>query len=106
MKTCTAVQLRVHDDAVAWAEACGIAAFDDFADHFMTHDSRIADRNGAAVDLEIGSTDAGVSDTHEHLACIETWLRNLVLCQLSRRGQYHGLHAGSSTLDLLFNSAR
>src|SRR5439155_708408 len=53
MEARAAVKLGVDDDPVAGAQPIGVAGVDDLPEHFMTHDSRIADRNRTAENLEI-----------------------------------------------------
>ena len=92
MKAVAAVQLRIDDDAIARVQ-CAVGGDD--ADHFMAHDPRIADRDRAAVDLEISAADAAVRHAHEDVARPgECRTRDLVRHEILRRAQHHGSHGG------------
>ena len=92
METGAAVQLRVDDDPLAGGEAAGVAPIDNPADHFVSHDPGIADRNRAAVDLEIRPADSAVRHADQHPAGVLSRARHLVGHQLARCFQDHGFH--------------
>ena len=99
METGAAIELRVDDNSVARSEMP--AALDHLADHLMAHDSRIGDRNRAAVDLQIGAADAAVGDANEHVAGIHPRPRHIVQHQLPRCPQDHGSHHGVLKLSVV-----
>src|SRR5437016_409895 len=83
-QTCAAVELRVDDDPLSRKERVGVARLHDLSDHFMAHDSRIADGNRAIVDFEIRSADAAVRHTNQHVAGNRPGPRHIVQHQLPR----------------------
>src|SRR5204863_3666457 len=100
METRAAVKLGVDDDAVPGPERLGVAGVDDFPEQFMTHDSRVADRNRAAENLEIGAADAAVRHADLHLAGVPTWPSHVIEDQIPGCAQDHGSHRGVMKLCL------
>src|SRR5437879_12770482 len=82
MEAFAAVQLGIDDDAVATPHRLGAAGLDDLAEHLVTHDPRIPDRNRAVVDFEIGTADAAVRHANLHLAGVLPRTGQLVHDQL------------------------
>jgi len=83
-----------HEPAIAvarfWLAYSGRP--DDFAEHFVTHDPRIADRNRAAVDLEIGTADPAVGHADLHLADVLPRPGHIIEDQIPGCAQDHRSH--------------
>src|SRR4029077_939139 len=97
VKTASAIQLRVDDDAIAELDRAR-ARVDDLTGHLVTHDARIADRNRAAVDLVVRTANAAVRDPDDDVARVCLRLRHVAGDDLPRRAQNHRFHGCNSTL--------
>ena len=61
-----AVKARVDDNPSAEMELI-IATLDQFTDHLVAHDQRVADRNRTFVDFQIRAADAAIGHPHQDL---------------------------------------
>jgi hypothetical protein len=86
-----AVDGRVNNDAIA-AVKCGVSAFNYLADHFMAHDQRVANRDCAVVNVQIGPADAAVSHSDEDLVGSKSGPLDFRKAQFARASQDHGFH--------------
>jgi hypothetical protein len=66
IQTHAAVKGGVNDDAIA-AMQRGVSPVGHLADHFMAHDQRVADGDGAFEDVQIGPANAAVCNPDEDL---------------------------------------
>ena len=61
-----AVEARIDEDPIAKMELI-IACFDQFPDHLVPHDQRVANRDRAFVDFQIRAADAAIGHPHQDL---------------------------------------
>jgi hypothetical protein len=73
----------------------GVTAVHHFADHFVTHDQRMADGDCAFVDVEIGAADAAMRDPYENLIVSESGPLDFGKAQVAGPSQDHGFHEGA-----------
>ena len=91
-----AVNGRVDDDAIA-AMKRGVSSVDHLADHFMTHDQRVADGDRAFVDVEIGAADAAMGHSDEDLVMSESGPLDFRKAQIAGPSQDHSFHESCSS---------
>jgi hypothetical protein len=86
-----AVKGRVNDDAIAAVQGV-VTSVNHLADHFMAHDQRVANRDRAFVDMEIGPADAAMGHSDEDLVMSESGPLDFRKAQIAGPSQDHGFH--------------
>ena len=86
-----AVERGIDDDSRSCGKR-GVRARFHHADHFVAHDQRVAHRDRAFVNVQIGAADSAVSDANENLVVPKGRTLDFREAQLARAAENHGSH--------------
>ena len=86
-----AVKGRIDDNALARMES-GVSPVHHLADHFVSHDQRVANGDCAFVDVQIGPADAAMRDSDENLVVSESGPLDFRKAQIAGPSQDHSFH--------------